>query len=118
MAVIALLGSSFVSSGQAERTATRTPRDCAQCHEHHETIIRGLLEEVSDSEKTVSLATYAGDLRIVTYDSNTIVAGWEGSIPGLPRDRGIAITVGKKNGADYAERISVRPPPKGRGKLR
>jgi len=110
--------STFAWSDQIERKATRAPRDCLQCHTHHDTIIRGLLEEVSESGKTVSLATYTGELRTVSYDDKTVVTGWEGSIPGLPRDRGIAITIGKKNGSDYAERIAVRPPPKGRGKFR
>ena len=112
------LCATFAWPAQEEKKATRQVRDCLQCHTHQETIIRGLLEEVSESEKTISLATYAGDVRTVKYDENTVVKGWLGSIPGLPRDRGISIAVREKNGEAYAETISVRQPKKERGRLR
>lgn len=117
--VLAVLGNAtYLWPAQEGKKSTRQVRDCLQCHTHQETIIRGLLEEVSESEKTISLATYAGDVRTVKYDENTVVTGWLGSIPGLPRDRGISIIVRERNGEAYAETISVRQPKRERGKLR
>jgi hypothetical protein len=107
-----------VRADEEVKQATRTPRNCLQCHTPDETILRGLLEEVSEADKTISLAIHPGVIKTVRYDEGTKLIGWKGPMTELPRDRGIAIDVRHKDGGLYAERVSVRRPFSGGRKAR
>jgi len=107
-AVFAMLLSFSFSMAQTEKP--KIAPICKQCHKPDEKILRGTLGAVSAKAETIQIQVGPAAW-LVKFDDQTKVVGAE-SLPKIPKEKEIAITLAEKEGALYAVSVSVKQPAK------
>lgn len=80
---------------------------CKQCHQPAPNVLRGAMGGVSGKAWTIQINTGPASW-LVKFDDKTALAGAE-KFSKIPKEKEIAITYREKDGALYAETVSVKP---------
>lgn len=109
VSILAVVISVLISSSIASEKPKIAPI-CKQCHMPDEKVLRGTLGAVSQKAETIQIQVGPAAW-LVKFDDETKVVGAE-SLPKIPKEKEIAITLAEKEGELYAVSVSVKQPAK------
>ncbi len=99
-----------ISSASAadDKLPTKTDQSCLKCHEYDKqpNLFAGKFKSASVKANCLQVQIDKG-LEVVIFDDQTVLKNAP-SIPEIPKDESIKITVGKKDGKTYAKEIEVK----------